>query len=94
MDTARCANNDLGTFLEGLHVVTDAGAANTGMALNVHEITNGNNDLLNLLGQFTGRGKDQSLALLDVGVKFLENGDGESGSLSRSGLGLGNNIMA
>ena len=94
VDTARGANNDLGTFLESLHVVTDAGAANAGMALDIHEVPNGDDDFLDLLGQFTGGGEDQSLALLDVGVKLLENRDRESSSLSRSGLGLGNNIMA
>lgn len=64
------------------------------MALNVHEVTDGNNDLLDLLGQFTGWGKDQSLALLDVGVQLLENGDGESSGLSSTGLSLSDNIMA
>lgn len=64
------------------------------MALNVHEVTDGDDDLLDLLGQFTGGGEDKSLALLDVGVKLLEDGDGESGGLSGSGLGLRDNIVA
>lgn len=63
------------------------------MALNVHEVTDGNNDLLDLLSQFTGWCKDQSLALLDVGVKLLEDGDGEGGGLSGTRLSLGNNVV-
>jgi hypothetical protein len=64
------------------------------VALNVHEITDSHNDLLDLLGQLTGGGEDQGLALLDVGVKLLEDGDGESGGLSGTRLGLGDNIVA
>ena len=94
LDTTRGTNDDLGTLLEGLHVVTDAGTTNAGMALNVHEITDSHNDLLDLLGQLTGRGEDQGLALLDVGVKLLEDGDGEGGGLASSGLRLRNNVVA
>jgi hypothetical protein len=94
LDTARGTNDNLGAFLKGLHVITDTGTTNAGMALDVHEIANSNNNLLDLLGQFTRGGEDQGLALLDVGVKLLENGDGESSGLSRSGLGLRNNVVA
>lgn len=94
LDTAGCADNDLGAVLEGLHVVTDGGAANAGVALDVHEVTDGDNDLLDLLGQLAGGGEDEGLAGLDVGVDLLEGGDGEGGGLSSSGLGLGNDIVA
>jgi hypothetical protein len=73
VDTAGSANNDLGSILERLHVVTDAGSTNTRMALNAHEVANCNNDLLDLLCKLTGRSKDQGLALLDVWVDFLKN---------------------
>jgi hypothetical protein len=75
-------NNDLGTLLKSLHVITNAGTTNARVALDIHEVTDGNNDLLDLLSQLTGWGEDQSLALLDVGIKLLENGDGESSGLS------------
>jgi hypothetical protein len=94
LDTAGGTDNDLGAVLEGLHVVTDAGAANAGVAGNVHEVTNGDNDLLDLLGKLTGGGEDKRLAGLDVGVNLLEGGDREGGGLSGAGLGLGNNIVA
>jgi hypothetical protein len=93
LDTAGSADNDLGAVLEGLHVVTDAGAANAGVAGNVHEVTNGDNDLLDLLGKLTGGGEDERLAGLDVGVDLLEGGDRESSGLSGTGLRLGNNIV-
>jgi hypothetical protein len=73
VDTARSANNDLRTLLESLHVIADAGTTDTCVAFDVHEVANGNDDLLDLLSQFTSGGEDQGLALLDVGVELLEN---------------------
>lgn len=77
VDTAGSADNDLGTILKSLHVITDAGAANAGVAGNIHEVTDGDDDLLDLLGQLAGGGEDKSLAGLDVGVDLLEGRDGE-----------------
>jgi hypothetical protein len=94
VDTSRSAYDDLGTLLKSLHIVTNARATNAGMALDAHEIANGHNDLLDLLGEFTGRGKDKSLALLEVGVDFLEDGDGECCRLAGTGLRLGNDIVS
>lgn len=94
MDTAGRADNDLGAILKSLHVLANAGATNAGVALDVHEVADGNNDLLNLLGQLTGRRKDESLTLLEVGVDLLENRDREGGSLASTRLGLGDNIVA
>lgn len=94
VDTAGGTDNDLGAVLKSLHVITNAGAANAGVALNVHEVTDGNNDLLDLLSKLTGRGKDQGLALLDVGVDLLQNRDRESGGLAGTGLSLSNDIVA
>jgi hypothetical protein len=94
MNTTRSADNHLRSLLQRLHVVTDAGTSNAGMALDVHEVANSDNHLLDLLSQLTGGGKNQGLALLDIGVDLLENRDGESGGLASTGLSLGNNIVA
>jgi murein endopeptidase len=64
------------------------------VALDVHEVTNGDNDLLDLLGKLASGGEDKGLAGLDVGVKLLKDGDGESGGLASTGLGLSNDIVA
>jgi hypothetical protein len=93
LDTAGGTDNDLGTLTESGHVLTDVGTTDTGVALKGHEVTNGNNDLLDLLSQLTGGSEDQSLASLQVGVDLLESRDGESGSLSGTGLGLSDNIV-
>jgi hypothetical protein len=93
LDAAGGADNDLGTILESLHIVTNAGAANAGMALNVHEVANGDNDLLNLLGELTSWGEDERLASLEGRIDLLEDRDGEGGGLAGSGLSLGNDIV-
>jgi hypothetical protein len=93
VDATWRANNNLGSLLEGLHVLSNTGSANASVALDVHEVANSNNDLLNLLGKFSGRGQDEGLALLDVRVDLLENRDRESRSLASAGLGLGNDIV-
>jgi len=79
LDTSGGADNDLGSLLESLHVVTDAGTTNAGVALNVHEVTDSDNNLLDLLGQLAGRGENERLAGLDVVIQLLEDGDGEGG---------------
>lgn len=94
VDTTRGSNNDVRAILEGLHVITNAGATNAGVALNVHEVTDGDNDLLDLLGKLTGGSKDQGLAGLDGRVDLLENGDREGSGLAGTRLGLSDNIMA
>jgi hypothetical protein len=94
LDTTGGSDNDLRTVLESLHVLTDVGTTNASMALNAHEVTNGNNDLLDLLGQFTGRGQDKSLASLEAAVDLLESGNGEGSGFTGTGLSLSNDIVA
>lgn len=94
MDTAGSADDDLGTVLEGLHVVAHAGSTNAGVALNLHKVANSDDNLLDLLSKLTGGCQDQGLALLEVVVNLLENGNGKGGRLSSSRLGLGNNVVA
>lgn len=94
VDTAGSTDDDLGTILKGLHVVTDGGTANAGVAGDVHEVTDGDDDLLDLLGQLAGGGEDESLAGLDGGVDLLEGGDGEGSGFTRTGLSLRNDIVA
>jgi len=93
VDTAGGTDHDLRAIMKSLHVLTDAGAADAGMAINVHVVTNGNDNLLDLLGKFTSGSQDEGLALLEVLVDLLEDRDREGGSLASAGLGLGNDIV-
>ena len=94
MDTAGGTDDDLGAVLEGLHVLANAGTTNAGVALNVHEVADGDDDLLDLLGQLAGGGEDEGLARLEVGVDLLQDRDGEGSGLSGTGLSLSNDIVA
>ena len=60
--------------------------------LNVQVVSKGNDDLLNLLSQFSSRCKNQSLTLPEVVIDLLENRDREGSRLSGTGLGLGDDI--
>lgn len=94
VDTARSTDDDLRAVLESLHVLTDVGTTNTGVTLDAHEVTDGDDDLLDLLGQLASGSEDESLAGLEVGIDLLESRDRESGSLSGTGLGLSDNVGA
>jgi hypothetical protein len=72
VNTTWSTDDNLRAILKSLHVLTDIGTTDAGMALNVHEVTNGDNDLLNLLRKFSGGGEDQSLASLELGIDLLE----------------------
>ena len=93
-DTTGSTNNHIHSLLEFAHVVTDVGATNAGVAADLHEVTEGNDDLLDLLCQLTSRGKDQGLALLDTLIQLLKSRDREGSSLSSTRLSLSNDIMA
>ena len=60
--------------------------------LNVQEVSKSNDDFLNLLGEFSCGGKNQSLTLPDILIDLLEDSDGEGSRLSCAGLGLGDDI--
>ncbi len=81
-------------FLELCHVLTNVGAANTGMALDVHVVTEGDDDFLDLLGEFTSGREDKRLGALDGHIELLEDRNRERRSLSSTGLGLSDDIVA
>jgi len=58
----------------------------------VQEISEGHDDLGDLLGKLSGGSKDQSLAFILGMIDLLKNTDGESSGLSGSGLCLSDDI--
>ena len=91
MDTTWGTDDDLRTLLESLHVVTDAGTTNAGMALNVHEVTDGNNDLLDLLSQLTGWSQNQDAGTYRIyhslAQDFLQTGQQKCSSFTATCFG-------
>ena len=86
-------DNNVDSVVKFVHVLSDRGASNTGMALGAHVVTQGHNHLLDLLGQLPSGGQNKSLAAVQLGVNLLQNGNGEGGSLASSRLGLSNGIL-
>lgn len=78
--------------LELADVFANGRAANASVALDVHIVTQRQNDRLNLGGEFTSRRKDKCLCLSDGDIDRLKDGNGERRGLSCSGLSLSNNV--
>ncbi|ANB12301.1 hypothetical protein AWJ20_550 [Sugiyamaella lignohabitans] len=70
-NTTGSTNDNLGTLTEHLNVLLDVGTTNTGVTVDLKEVTKGQNDLLDLQSQLTGRSQDKSLGGLDVGINVL-----------------------
>jgi hypothetical protein len=59
----------------------------------VEVLAESGSDALNLLRQLAGGCEDERLALVQLEVDRLQNGDGESGGLTGSGLGLSDGVV-
>jgi hypothetical protein len=55
-------------LVEAGHVLADGGTTDTGVAVDVEVVAEGDDDLLDLLGELTSGGEDERLGLLDRGV--------------------------
>jgi hypothetical protein len=77
-----------------LDILPNARSSDASVALNVHVVSESEDDRLNLGRKLSGRGENEGLGVSDGGVDGLENGDGEGGGFTRSGLSLGNNVSA
>lgn len=84
--------NDVLPIFELLDILSDTGTTDTGVALNVHIISQRENDVLNLNGQFTSGREDQGLTFSDRRIDRLENRDTEGGGLTGTGLRLSDDI--
>jgi len=80
--------------LESLNFDFHVVATNTSVTGGAHVVTKGENDLLDLLGQFTGGAEDESLSARSVDVDLLEARDGEGGGFTGTGLGLRDDVVA
>jgi len=81
------------TILEGLSVLAGVGSTDAATGVHLDELTEAENDLIDLLGKLSGWGQNDSLALRGLGINKLKETDGEGGSLSGSGLSLGDGVF-
>lgn len=75
MDTTWSADDDLRTILESLHVLANISTTDASMAFDVHEVTDGDDNLLDLLCEFSSWCEDQSLASLELRINLLKARD-------------------
>lgn len=93
VDSTGGSDNDVDTLLDDSDVLGDGGTTNAGVALNLHVLAKGKDNLLDLVGQLSSGGNDQSLGLLNLLVNVLQSRDREGGSLTSTRLGLGKDIV-
>jgi hypothetical protein len=54
-------------------ILADCSATDTSVAVDIDEVSEGDDDLLDLLSQLASRSKDECLGLLDRGVNLLSS---------------------
>lgn len=91
-NTTRSARDNVLTIVELANILSNVGATDASMALNVHVISQSHHNALNLGRKFAGRGKDEGLGLAHGGIDDLEHRDRKSGCFTGTGLGLGDGI--
>ena len=91
-DSPGCSRHHVLTVVQLSDVFTQIGPSDAGVALDVHVVTQGQHNLLDLDRQLPGGGQTEDLGLPDGRVDALEDGDREGCSLSCAGLSLSNHI--
>lgn len=93
-DSTGSARHNVLSVVELADILANVGAANAGVALDVHVVAERHNDGLNLSSQFSGRGQNKRLRLANSGVDNLEHADRERRSLTSTRLGLSDGVTA
>jgi hypothetical protein len=94
VDTSGGSDDDVASLLELSDIITNASSSDAGVALNSEVLSQRRNDLLDLLCELTSWGQDESLGLVDREIDLLQHSNSEGGSLSSSGLGLGDHVLS
>ena len=70
------------TTLKYADIISNSGATDAGMNLDLHVITKGNYNLLNLLSKLTRRSEDERLAFTKLRIKLGEGTNRKGGSFT------------
>jgi len=71
VDTTWGSDNNVDTSLKFGDVITNSGSTNAGVASDIEVVSKGKDDLLDLLGQLSGRCQQQGLAFVQTKVQLL-----------------------
>ncbi len=88
------ANNNVDAFLQLANIVPNIGTSDARVALGLHEVSELDDNLLNLLGQFAGRCKEKRLAGAILDIDALQYTDSKGGCLACSTLRLANGVTS
>jgi hypothetical protein len=69
-DTTRSANDNVDPVLKGANVIADCRSSNAGVYFNVHVVSQGKYDALNLDSQLSSWRQNQGLAFLEFRVEL------------------------
>lgn len=72
------------TILESLPVFSGISSTDTAACIDLDELAEAENNLVNLLGKFSGWGQNDSLALRGLGIDKLQKTNGEGGCFACS----------
>ncbi|KXT82095.1 hypothetical protein STRDD11_01929 [Streptococcus sp. DD11] len=92
--TARCPDDDMGTGLESLDLLFDAGAAINRADLDTLAAAEAEEFFLTLHSQLPRRGNNQSLHRRIVRVNLFQSREAKGRSLTGPGLSLTNHVLA
>lgn len=71
-DSSGGSDDNVRSLSELGHVLSDVDSSDTGVTVDRHVVSEGDDDLLDLLGELSSRSKNQSLGRLDGGVDLRE----------------------
>ena len=93
VDSSWSSDDDVGTGFKSFDVLSNTGSTNASVDLDSLILTNGLDDKSTLQGKFSCWGNDESLDVGRSGINSLKGSNGESTSLTGSGLSLSNGIV-
>ena len=80
-------------IFQGLPILPGIGASDAAPGVDFDELTEAEDDLVDLLSEFSGGGEDDGLAFRRLGVDEMEQANGKGGSFAGAWLCLGDGVL-
>jgi len=93
MNTSGGTDDNVDTTLKDADVIFNQSTTNTSVDLDLHELTDGVNNISNLHSELTSRGENDTLNVSVSSINDLQCGDSESTSFTGTGLSLSNCVL-
>jgi len=93
VNTTGSTDDDVNATLENTDIVLNQGTTDTSVDLDLHELTDGVDDISNLHSELTGRGKNDTLNVSIGSINDLQGSDCECTSFTGTRLSLSNCVL-